>query len=35
MRQTFLRSAYLAAVATAMIGWMWMILVGLEWMVGA
>jgi hypothetical protein len=34
MRQYLFRSAYLAAIATAMIGWLWMIFVGLEWAIG-
>jgi hypothetical protein len=35
LRPRLARSAYLAAIATAMAGWMWMLFAGLEWMLGA
>jgi hypothetical protein len=35
LRQKLARSTYLAAIAMAMAGWMWMLFAGLEWVLGA
>jgi hypothetical protein len=35
LRQKLARSVYLVAIATAMVGWVWMLLAGLGWVLGA
>ena len=35
LRKKLVRSGYLAAIAMAMAGWMWMLFEGLEWVLGA
>jgi hypothetical protein len=35
LRQRIARSAYVAGIAIAMAGWIWMLFVGLEWVLGA
>ena len=34
VRSGFVRSAYLVALATSMVGWVWMLLVGAGWALG-
>jgi hypothetical protein len=35
LRKRLARPAYLAAIAMAMVGWMWMLFQGLAWALGA
>ncbi|SDJ64915.1 hypothetical protein SAMN05444171_1121 [Bradyrhizobium lablabi] len=34
LRPTLARSAYLVALAASMVGWVWMILAGVGWVLG-
>jgi hypothetical protein len=35
LRAKLFRTAYVGVVVTAMVGWFWMIFVGVEWVLGA
>jgi hypothetical protein len=35
LRQKLARPVYLTAIALAMVGWMWVLFEGLEWVLGA
>jgi hypothetical protein len=35
VRQKLARPVYLAAIAIAMVGWMWVLFQGVEWVLGA
>jgi len=35
LRQKLARSVYLAALAASMVGWLWVLFTGVEWVVGA